>query len=139
MVLMTEISINELWISIHQQDGCSPVKKNMVIKSCNFMLIFFLVPFSLYHLPRLVLWTVLHMPVDSLVHFAPDCSSWGVPSRGSSLRNYINVNGNVFSQWVRGANQQISRTLSLSIALILYRSIFDINLKIIYMKFSKIK
>lgn len=61
---------------------------------------------------RLVLWTVLHMDVDSFGHFAPDCSSWGIPSRGTSLRNFINAAGNVCNSWVKGANLQVSRNLS---------------------------
>eukprot|EP00438_Fugacium_kawagutii_P035911 Skav206068 [mRNA] locus=scaffold288:586129:593113:- [translate_table: standard] len=57
----------------------------------------------------LVLATLLRMPVDALLHMAPDCSSWGIPSRGTSQRNFINVAGNVFNSWVRGANMQVSR------------------------------
>ena len=52
------------------------------------------------------------MDVDSFGHFAPDCSSWGVPSRGTSLRNYINAAGNIGNSWVKGANVQVSRNLS---------------------------
>ena len=63
---------------------------------------------------RLVLWVVLHMPVDSLGHLAPDCSSWGIPSRGTSLRNFVNVAGNVFLPWVQGANQMVSRNLGIA-------------------------
>lgn len=52
------------------------------------------------------------MPVGSLVHLAPDCSSWGIPSRGTSLRNFVNVAGNVFLPWIQGANEMIAKYLS---------------------------
>ena len=61
---------------------------------------------------RLVLWTVLNMPLGSFVHMAPDCSSWGVPSRGTSWRTSLNVAGNILNGWVRDSNIQVSRPLS---------------------------
>ena len=77
---------------------------------CFFACIFW---YCMYlYILRLVLWTVLHMDVDSFGHFAPDCSSWGIPSRGTSLRNFINAAGNVCNSWVKGANLQVSRNLS---------------------------
>ena len=51
------------------------------------------------------------MPVDSLGHFAPDCSSWGMPARGTSLRSFLNWQGNVHLAWVQRANQQVARNL----------------------------
>ena len=65
-------------------------------------------------MPRLVLWTVMQMDENAMGHLAPDCSSWGVPSRGTSWRTYVNFAGNIFLPWVRGANLQVSRFLSLS-------------------------
>lgn len=62
--------------------------------------------------PRLVLWAVMQMDANALGHCAPDCSSWGIPSRGTSLRNFINVAGNMFLPWIQGANMQVSRWLS---------------------------
>ena len=46
---------------------------------------------------------------DSLFMAAPDCSSWGVPSRGTSMRNFINAAGNVFLDWVKSSNCMMSR------------------------------
>ncbi|CAK9081550.1 unnamed protein product [Durusdinium trenchii] len=51
----------------------------------------------------------MQMDANALGHCAPDCSSWGIPSRGTSLRNFINVAGNMFLPWIQGANMQVSR------------------------------
>ena len=75
---------------------------------------------------RLVLWTILHMPVGSFVHLAPDCSSWGVPARGTSKRSYINPSGNLFNECVRFANQHLSRFLSYSFVVSIDWNIFGI-------------
>ena len=64
---------------------------------------------------RLCLWVVMGMPPDSLLMAAPDCSSWGLPARGTSLRSWINPCGNIFLQWVRRSNCMMSRNLSLFI------------------------
>lgn len=75
---------------------------------------------------RLVLWTVLHMPMGSFGHFAPDCSSWGVPSRGTSWRTYLNASGNVMNGWVQSGNLQVSRSLSyIDIADVLTDAVHD--------------
>ena len=63
--------------------------------------------------PRLILWTVMQMDCNALGHLAPDCSSWGIPSRGTSWRNFVNVAGNLFLPWIRGANVMISRFLAI--------------------------
>lgn len=60
---------------------------------------------------RLALWVVARMPTNSLCLAAPDCSSWGIPARGSSRRNFINSSGHLFSEWVRGANTMVARKL----------------------------
>ena len=57
------------------------------------------------------------MPVNSLALFAPDCSSWGIPARGSSKRSYINSAGNLFSEWVRSANTMVARSLGFVISM----------------------
>ena len=51
--------------------------------------------------------------MHSLVHFTPDCSSWGLPARGTSLRSFTNVSGNVFLPWVQSATCMVTRTVSL--------------------------
>lgn len=48
-----------------------------------------------------------------MVMMGPDCSSWGVPARGTSLRSPINCYGNLFLDWVRRSNCMVSRTLGL--------------------------
>ena len=60
---------------------------------------------------RLVLHVLLHMGANSCVLFAPDCSSWGIPARGTSLRSEINFGGNRALKWIQGANKMVSRTL----------------------------
>lgn len=51
----------------------------------------------------------MRLPVNGLAMFAPDCSSWGVPARGTSLRSAINVFGNVFLSWVNRSGCMVSR------------------------------
>ena len=41
--------------------------------------------------------------------FAPDCSSWGIPCRGTSKRSYINYEGAVQYPFVRAGNMMVSR------------------------------
>lgn len=48
---------------------------------------------------------------EQLVPCSEDCSSWGIPARGSSRRNFINSTGHLFSEWVRGANTMVARKL----------------------------
>ena len=40
----------------------------------------------------------------------PDCSSWGMPNRGTSRRNYMNVWGAMHLDHVTAGNMTISRT-----------------------------
>ena len=47
----------------------------------------------------------------------PVCSSWGVPNRGTSLRSFINAQGQEGFASVSSANKMISRTLATSIFL----------------------
>ena len=61
--------------------------------------------------PRLVLWICMHMHPNSIGMMGPDCSSWGLPARGSSWRSPINIFGNVFSDWVRRSTSMVSRNL----------------------------
>ena len=61
--------------------------------------------------PRLALWICMHMHPDSIAMMGPDCSSWGLPARGSSWRSPINIHGNIFSDWVRRSTSMVSRIL----------------------------
>ncbi|CAK9105176.1 Uncharacterized protein SCF082_LOCUS49028 [Durusdinium trenchii] len=57
----------------------------------------------------------------ALTLFAPDCSSWGLPCRGTSMRSFINPEGFESYQFVANANCMVSRMV-LCIMLILSRS-----------------
>ena len=39
----------------------------------------------------------------------PQCSSWGLPNRGTSMRNYINFRGMEQHEYIAEANKLISR------------------------------
>ena len=64
--------------------------------------------------PRLCLWVVLGMAPNSMVWMGPDCSSWGLPARGTSWRSYINCFGNLERDWVRRSNCMVSRPLDMT-------------------------
>ena len=57
--------------------------------------------------------TVMAMPVNGLLLAAPDCGSWGLPARGTSLRSVINVHGRVGLQWIQNASCMVARMLRL--------------------------
>ncbi|CAJ1402925.1 unnamed protein product [Effrenium voratum] len=65
------------------------------------------------------------MGANSCVLFAPDCSSWGIPARGTSLRSEINFGGNRALKWIQGANKMVSR-MTLCILLALSRNMIYI-------------
>ena len=60
---------------------------------------------------RLALRVLLKLGQNGLVLAAPDCSSWGIPARGTSLRNFVNSHGNLFLPWVRRSSTMVSRHL----------------------------
>ena len=62
--------------------------------------------------PRLALWIVFNMHPNAIACMGPDCSSWGLPARGSSLRSFANIFGNVFSSWVQRCSTMITRLLA---------------------------
>ena len=49
---------------------------------------------------------------DALNLLGPQCSSWGLPNRGTSLRSYVNFHGAEEYQYIRLANKMISRSLA---------------------------
>ena len=61
---------------------------------------------------RLALILALQLPINGLLLMAPDCSSWGLPARGTSKRSYINVYGRSALKWVRDSGTMVSRSLS---------------------------
>lgn len=67
-------------------------------------------PLHIHHL-RLALAAILQLSVNGLALFAPDCSSWGVPARGTSKRSFINVFGNIYLKWVQDSGCMVSRML----------------------------
>ncbi|CAE7192623.1 unnamed protein product, partial [Symbiodinium pilosum] len=65
----------------------------------------------------LAIYAVLCLVPFGLLIGGPDCSSWTVVSRGTSLRTIVNPGGNVNLQWVRDNNLTVSRlTLLLMLA-----------------------
>ena len=63
-------------------------------------------------MPRLVLHTVM-CEVEVAVNFmGPDCSSWGLPARSTSMRNFANSYGALHLGFVFEANMTVSRSLS---------------------------
>ena len=63
-------------------------------------------------MPRLVLHTVM-CEVEVAVNFmGPDCSSWGLPARSTSMRNFANSYGAMHLGFVFEANMTVSRSLS---------------------------
>ena len=41
---------------------------------------------------------------------APDCSSWGMPARYTSMRSYINAGGSLDRDFVQRGNCMVSRS-----------------------------
>ena len=62
---------------------------------------------------RLALYVVFNMGPDSVMMAGPDCSSWGIPARGSSKRSYINPMGLESVPFVASANCMIGRFLGI--------------------------
>ena len=60
---------------------------------------------------RLALWTVVQEKITAFNLMGPNCSSWGLPNRGTSMRNYMNFRGQQGYASVSAANEMISRSL----------------------------
>ena len=60
---------------------------------------------------RLAIWTVLNLAPEGVALMGPCCASWGLPARATSMRNFINVFGNMALPFVASGNMMISRTL----------------------------
>ena len=63
-----------------------------------------------YLKPRRVLYAILNLVEEAVVLMGPDCRSWGLPARGTSMRNYMNVLGAMHLPFVADGNLTISRT-----------------------------
>ena len=62
---------------------------------------------------RLVLHTILCLAAEGVVLMGPCCSSWGIPSRGTSLRSFVNSLGAVHLSFVAESNVTIARPLAI--------------------------
>ncbi|CAL1151299.1 unnamed protein product [Cladocopium goreaui] len=71
----------------------------------------------------LILYAILNMAPRALSLWAPDCGSWGIPCRGTSMRSYINPDGYVAYGFVARANMMISR-LTLCLLVVVSQSCF---------------
>ena len=63
-------------------------------------------------LVRLVLWVIIQENPGAFNLMGPVCSSWGVPNRGTSKRDFINWTGAQHLPYIADANCMISRSLS---------------------------
>lgn len=61
---------------------------------------------------RLVVWTILCQYPESVSLMGPECGSWGLPARSTSMRSYVNIWGALHLAFVKDGNQTISRTPS---------------------------
>ena len=57
------------------------------------------------------MYAVMNQIVDALNVIGPDCSSWGLPARSTSMRNSINPMGRCGLSWVDANNCLVSRSL----------------------------
>ena len=62
---------------------------------------------------RICLFGIMNMVPQGLALFAPDCSSWGIPCRHTSMRSVLNPAGYPGYTFVERGNQMISRLLGL--------------------------
>lgn len=91
------------WIFFHRLGSCYLI--NCLVPEAS------LCGHSPYTALRLTLFTVLNQMAGALTLFAPDCSSWGLPCRGTSMRSFINPEGFESYQFVANANCMVSRNL----------------------------
>ena len=61
---------------------------------------------------RLALWVVLNEIPDAMNVFGPDCSSWGMPARATSMRTFLNPNGRLGNRWVASGTMMVARILA---------------------------
>ncbi|CAE7265719.1 unnamed protein product [Symbiodinium pilosum] len=66
----------------------------------------------------LSIYAALNMIPDGVAVIGPDCSSWGIPARGSSGRNFINPNGYTHRAFVNSNNCLVSRMVLLLLVLL---------------------
>jgi hypothetical protein len=75
---------------------------------------------------RLTLAIAVNMMVNGVAMMGPDCSSWGLPARGSSWRSTINIHGFILSRWVQRSSMMITRLLDVTATFHLFGIFGDI-------------
>ena len=63
-------------------------------------------------LPRIACWVVLNECPDAFNLIGPDCSSWGLPARSTSMRSSINPFGRMGIAWVSSNYCLVSRPIN---------------------------
>ena len=58
---------------------------------------------------RTVLWVVLNLRPEAVALMGPSCSSWGLPARATSMRNFMNALGARHLKFVHDSSVTISR------------------------------
>lgn len=61
----------------------------------------------------LAVWAILCEHPEALNLMGPECGSWGVPARGTSMQNFINIFGALHLAFVSNAEMTVSRIVLL--------------------------
>jgi hypothetical protein len=62
-------------------------------------------------LVRVTMFAIMNLGYRGFVMWAPDCSSWGIPCRGTSMRSIINPQRHESFEFVQRANCMVGRRL----------------------------
>ena len=62
-------------------------------------------------LVRVTMFAIMNLGYRGFVMWAPDCGSWGIPCRGTSMRSIINPHGYEAYEFVQRANCMVGRML----------------------------
>ena len=86
----TLIIANGVWIFWRLQDLRYLVD---IRRPCSIHILWTPKPAGYVCLLRLTLYAIMNLCPMGFTLFAPDCSSWGIPARGTSMRSFINAEG----------------------------------------------